>query len=334
MRELLHAIERWKAGGVPAALVRTVEVKGFGAAQYDNAMVVGRDGQRAGEVLRGVSDRSVASVVDAVLDDGTARLVDFTLAEPDADGAGLSCGGQARLLVEPVAALPELLWDEVRVGHTVALATVLDHPGAKPATLVVTADAVAGSVGDGALDPQAQAEARALLQDERNGRRKVDLDEGRLVIDKVVPRTRVLAVGGGEVIEALVDVGRSLGWLVDVVDGGEAIEASRRLGPADALVITTHDPVLGPDVLGAALGSRTFFVGALGSRGTQARRAERLAEMGFGLDDLARVHGPVGLDLGARSPAETALSICAEILAVRSGRETASLRDRSGPINA
>jgi xanthine dehydrogenase accessory factor len=129
-------------------------------------------------------------------------------------------------------------------------------------------------------------------------------------------------------------VGRSLGWLVDVVDGGDAIEAARRLGPADALVVTTHDPVLGPDVLGAALGSRAFFVGALGSRGTQARRAERLTEMGFGSDDLARVHGPVGLDLGARSPAETALSICAEVLAVRSGRAIASLRDRPGPINA
>src|SRR5687768_7639213 len=75
MRELLHAIERWKVGGVPAAMVRTVEVKGFGAAQYDNAMVIGRDGERAGEVLRGVSDRSVAAAVDAVLDDGAPRLV-------------------------------------------------------------------------------------------------------------------------------------------------------------------------------------------------------------------------------------------------------------------
>jgi xanthine dehydrogenase accessory factor len=333
MRELLQAIERWKTGGVPAAMVRTVEVKGFGAAQYDNAMVIGRDGERAGEVLRGVSDRSVAAAVDAVLDDGEPRLVDFSLAEPDADGAGLSCGGRARLLVEPVASLPDLLWEEVRIGHTVALATVVDHPAAAPTTLVVTTDHAAGTSGDRTLDERARTEARALLSDDRSGRRDVELDEGRLVIDKVVPRTRVLAVGGGEVIEALVDVGRALGWLVDVVDGSEAIEASRRLGPADALVITTHDPTLGPDVLGAALGSRTFFVGALGSRGTQQRRAERLTEMGFGPDDLARVHGPVGLDLGARSPAETALSICAEVLAVRSGRSIPALRDRSGPIN-
>ena len=135
-------------------------------------------------------------------------------------------------------------------------------------------------------------------------------------------------------VDALVDVARSLGWLLEVVnDSGEAIEASRRLGPADAVVVTSHDPVLGPDVLGAALSSRAFFVGALGSRGTQAKRAARLTEMGFGPDDLDRVHGPVGLDLGARTPAETALAICAEVLGVRSGRDVRGLRTTTGPIN-
>jgi xanthine dehydrogenase accessory factor len=145
----------------------------------------------------------------------------------------------------------------------------------------------------------------------------------------------VLCVGGGEVVDALVDLGRALGWLVEPrADGADAVEAAASLGPADALVVTTHDPRWGPEALAAGLTGRAFYVGALGSRRTQARRATALAERGLEEAVIAAVHGPIGLDLGSRSPAETALAICAEVLAVRSGRELPGLRDRAGAINS
>lgn len=334
MRELLDTVDATLASDTPAALVRAVDVAGFGAAQYDNAMVIAADGSRAGEILRGVPGPALRQAVDDVLADGVGRAVEFRLTEPDAEAAGLSCGGRARLVIEPVATVPDLLWEEVRNGRTIVLGALVGHPTLPPSTVVIGDGTVAGSTGDAAIDRELHALGTALLEDARGGHRELDLGPARAVLDKVVARTRVVAVGGGEVVEALVDVTRALGWLYEVIgEPSAAIEAARRLSPTDALVVTSHDPVLGPDVLGAALSSHTFFIGALGARSTQAKRAARLGEMGFSAEDIHRVHGPVGLDLGARTAAETALAICAEILAVRSGRDLAGLRDSAGPIN-
>ncbi len=334
MRELLDAIDRWAAAGTPAVLARTLDITGFGAGQYENVVAVSIAGERAGAMLRGAPDPVLDDLAATVLGDGVARVVTFSLSDEQAPGSGLSCGGRARVLVEPVTSVPAALWTLVREGETFALATAIDHPNLAPSTVVVTTADVAGTTGDPTLDEPVVEAARAVLADGRATRDRLEVDRCTVTIDKVVPRTRVLAVGGGEVVDALRDVTRALGWLYDrCEEGPEAIDAARALGAADALVVTTHHPTLGPDVLGAALGSRSFFVGALGSRHTQSRRATRLGEMGFDADDVARIHGPVGLDLGGRTPSETALAICAEILAVRAGRDLPSLRDRSGPIN-
>ena len=160
------------------------------------------------------------------------------------------------------------------------------------------------------------------------------LDTDGLVVEKVAPKTKVVTIGGGEVVAALADLTASLGWLYETQpEGDAAVACAAALSGADALVVTTHHPHWGPACLAAALQSTAFFIGALGSRGTQRRRGEALLASGTSEADVARIHGPVGLDLGGRTPAETALAICAEVLAVRSGRDLPSLRDRGGPIN-
>lgn len=339
MHDLLPLVDAAAAEGVAAVLVRAVDVHGFGAGQYDQATVVTVDGRRAGAVLRGAADATVAAALPTVLEAGVGTTVGFLLGDPDAPGAGLSCGGRARLVVEPLSAVEGGLWTALRTGRPIVVGVVVDHPNLAPHTVVVADGRLLGSTGDASLDTGLRTAADELAADPRTTRRRVELDRGTLFLDLVHPRTRIVAFGSGEVVDALRDVCASLGWLFDVVpaDGSDsgpaALTAVRSLGGADAVVVVTHDPVVGPEVLAAALAGDAFFVGALGSRHTQRRRADRLAELGLPATTIARIHGPVGLDLGGRAPAETALAICAQVLAVRSGRDPIGLAGREGPIN-
>ncbi|MDY7102005.1 MAG: XdhC family protein [Actinomycetota bacterium] len=333
MRELLAEIDAWRREGRAAALVRAIGVSGFGAAQYESSMVVADGGRRAGSLLRDAVDASVAPAIGETLGTARGRALSVQLATPQAGAAGLSCGGSATVVVEPLESLPALLFDSVAAGCSFVVATTTVVPDA-PRSLVVTADATDGTLGAAGLDAEVIEAARALLDSPREVRRLLETGDGAAVhLERLDPRTRVVVAGGGEVADALGEQARTLGWLVDLVPDEAAIDAAGALGAADALVVTTHHPIVGPDALLAGLRSGAFFIGALGSRRTQATRAERLRASGATDDDLDRVHGPVGLDLGGRTPAETALAICAEILAVRAGRDLSSLRDTSGPIN-
>jgi xanthine dehydrogenase accessory factor len=316
--------------------VRAVEVSGFGAGQYDNALLMSAKGEVAGAILRGVADAEVRRAVQQVLSDpaGAPRTLRVGVNDPEAAAGGLSCGGSALLVLEPLEGLPLDLWELLRSARPVVVATMVER-GGHPVTLAVDDETVVGTLDGGKLDAQVITAARELLANPRANRRALEATPGRVLIEKLLPRTRILSAGGGEVVDALMDVTRSLGWLVEPrTDGAETVAILSRCSPTDAVVVTSHDPEWGPAALAAALGSQAFFVGALGSRHTQQRRAERLAALGVGSEEVARIHGPVGLDLGGRTPAETALAICAEVLAVRSGRNLASLSDRSGSINS
>jgi len=321
----------------PAVLVRIVEASGFGAAQRERAVLVLPDGTWAGSILRGVSDAEVDRLTMTVLglgdrvDASREQLVRVT--DADASACGLSCGGRARLVAQPLTSVPRGLWDAVCDGRPVVLATLVDA-GPAPSTMLVEADRVQGTLGDDEADRVAATRGRALLADPRRAGDTVELAAGRILLDRIEPATRIVGIGGGEVLEALATLASALGWLFDAEpEGPSATLAAERLGPQDALVLTSHHPDHGPAALAAALASEAFFVGALGSRSTQTRRGQRLAALGVAAADIARIHGPVGLDLGGRTPAESALAICAEILAVRSGRPLPGLRDGAGPIN-
>lgn len=338
MRELLAEIDAHRRAGRVAALVRAIGVEGFGAAQYESSMVVAEGGRRAGSLLRDAVDAQVSPTIAAVLGGGGGSAVAVDLATPRAGAAGLSCGGSAVVVVEPLDALPTLLWRSIEAGRSVVVATAARAPG-PPRSLVVTDDEVGGTLGDGAIgdraiDEEVVAAARSLLGSPRDLRRRLETADGTVVqLERLDPRVRVVVAGGGEVAEALVEQSRTLGWLCDVVGDDDACAAAEGLGASDAVVVTTHHPLVGPETLLAALRTDAFFVGALGSRRTQAARGERLRASGASDAEMDRIHGPVGLDLGGRTPAETALAICAEILAVRSGRDLAALRNTSGPIN-
>lgn len=321
MREVGATVSEWVAVR-PVALARVIGMRGLGAAPVGEVLAVRDDGQVAGELLHGVLDEPVRAAAREVLDPGGAAMtvLDAPISEPTALGAGLACSGQARVLVHRVGPVEQAFAAALTDGEPVALVTddrrvaaVLggDHPRV---------------VGD--ADPAAVARARGLLD-----RGVTAADEGPPRVDAYVPPPHMLVVGGGALAAALDAQCALLGWPCRATtDLDEATAAVTAFGPGDVLVLLDHDPAADA-VLAAGLRTGRGFLGALGSRHTQAARRQRLTEAGFGPEDLARVHGPVGLDLGARTPAGTAVSIVAEVLAVRSGRNPAALGAVSGPIH-
>jgi xanthine dehydrogenase accessory factor len=260
---------------------------------------------------------------------------------------------------------PTPLFDAVRdaVGaqRPVALVTVVagPHTGAK---LLVGADGTSsGTLGNADLDRVVARDARGELVSGRSGVRHYG-EQGQAIedtvtvfIDSFAPPPRLLVFGAVDFTAALVRVAKVLGYRVTVCDAREVFATTRRfpeadevvvdwphrlleregpgLGPADAICVLTHDVKFDIPALVAALATRAGYIGAMGSRRTHDERVARLREAGVGDDGLARIMAPIGLDLGARTPEETAISVCAEIIARRTGRAAVSLRDGTGPIH-
>ncbi|ETW97317.1 MAG: hypothetical protein ETSY1_23180 [Candidatus Entotheonella factor] len=336
MREFIDHLNQWRAAGQRHVLVRAVDVVGFGAGQYDNALIINERDERCGMILRGLVDDDIAAAVEPVLAEGIPRIVTVRAATAEAEGVGLSCGGSALLLVQAASDLPDELWKQIKVGRQVVLASIIRADGQPGAGgIVVQVDgSTAGTLGSTMLDASATKAGLELLTTDRRSRERIEVNGDTLLLDKIMPRTRVVVVGSGELAEALTDLTRVLGWSIEeMADDQAAIDAASVLGPADSLVVTTHHPSIGPAVLWVALQSEVGYIGALGGRRTQTSRAETLRELGASDEQIDSIYGPVGLDLGGRNPAETALAICAEILAVRSGRALPGLREGSGSIN-
>jgi xanthine dehydrogenase accessory factor len=191
-----------------------------------------------------------------------------------------------------------------------------------------------GTLSDPQADAEAVSRAREALDQACPGPRPFTVGDRSIVLLVFVAPTRVVVVGAVDLAAAIEAQGRLLGWTVVTVETTVQTEAEvAGLRPADAVVVLSHDDAVDAPSLRAALAGRAGFVGALGSRHTQARRADDLRRAGVAEADIGRIHGPVGLDLGGTTPQDTALAICAEILAVRSGRSALTLQGRAAPIH-
>jgi len=317
MRDLARTIVEWVDGGHQVAVVRVVEVTGFGAVPAGEVLAIRADGERAGAVLAGTVDPALVGALPKVFAGETVEVT-APVGEHEAVAAGLACSGSARLLLHPVGP-DRAAWEALGEGRPAALASALDGTG----HLVLTEPGAAP--GD-----EVQAAAAQLLSRGVTGRTVV----GGTLVEAWAPRPVLVTVGGGALAEALANQCRLLGWEARDVSGvAEATAAVEAFGPSDVLVLLDHDPAMDAVLLAGLAGGRGFL-GALGSRHTQAERRQRLHTAGCTDDDLYRIHGPVGLDLGARSPAEVAVSIVAEVIADRAGRHAAPLRTTAGPISA
>lgn len=264
--------------------------------------------------------------------------------------------------------LYERLRDLIRASSPVALATVIEGPGIGAKLLVEPGAAALGTLGHPELDRIVHRDALGELEAGRTGVRHYgpegqttpeDLADTPIVsvfVESWAPPPQMWIFGAVDFTAALAKVAKILGYRVTVCDAREVFATRRRFPMADDVVVTwpgpqferngaalsgrdavcilTHDPKFDVPAVQGALATAVGYIGVMGSRKTHAKRLERLAEAGVtDAADLARLMSPIGLDLGARTPEETAVSICAEIIARRTGRATPSLRDGAGPIH-
>jgi xanthine dehydrogenase accessory factor len=314
-----------------AVVARVVDTKGFSTVPVDELVAVDAAGRVHGDLLGRPGAEHLRTAAAALLSDGGPdRLATITIAIHGSDVAelGLSCGGQAEVLMQPAAAIPHQLWDLLAARVPVALVTRVDGVDAGPAALVVDGDG--GVWGSLSGADEVISEARSVLAEGRSAHRRLD----DFLVEAWVPSPRLVVVGAGEVVAALAAQAGLLGWELRATESPDGLdELFDWAGGHAALIVLSHDPHVDAPALAAGLERGVGYVGAMGSRGTQSRRLERLATMGVTTEQLDRIHRPIGLDLGGRRAPEVALAIVAEILAAHYGRTGRSLRDSEGPIH-
>ncbi|MGW6783579.1 XdhC family protein [Streptomyces sp. NPDC054987] len=326
MRELVETAKRWVAEGRAGYLARPVTEQGFGPRDPAGAVLVDVRGECVGSLYRGVFDAELVAEAAAMGPGATARVCEVSVAGDQAVAAKLTCGGQAEVLLQPLAAVPAEWWELLGEGVGVALVTRLNEAADQASSEVVRATALPGD--------DAGRRAGELLATRRAGRDALYGESGLVLVEAHPSAPYVVIGGGGELAAVIERQAVLLGWEAVRVEAAEpavaAIEARR---DSACVVVLSHDEQFDVPMLRAALAAGVPYVGALGSRRTTARRREGLLAAGVTEAELARVHGPIGLDLGARTPPETALAICAEILAVLGSRKAGALRDAAGPVN-
>lgn len=365
MRDLLDSLAAWDRDG--AAVGRAVVIRTFGSAPRPEGAVllVADDGRLMGSVSGGCVEGAAAEEIAEARRTGRTRVVRYGISDEDAWDVGLACGGTIDVLVQPF--VPAAVVDAATAslgprGRALAVATPLPAdaprstfgphqpgPGAAPEQGIVIDSAgavVGGSTGDVATDVALGRIVAEILEDGRS--RTVELAGRSFFIEAFPVRPRLVVVGAVEVARSLVRYARELGYETVVVDGRAAFATTERfpnvdrlvvawpdeafitldVGPNDAVAILSHDPKFDEPAIVDATRRGCRYVGAVGSRKTQTDRRLRLSEAGLSPDEIARLHGPIGLDLGGRDPAETALAIMSEIVAARRGGSGIPMRER------
>lgn len=323
MESVLSQAGRWRELGRRVAVATVVATRRSAPRPVGSKLVVSESGQLAGSVSGGCVENDVVLAAQDVLAGGPPRLLTYGITDEMAFGVGLPCGGEIDVFVEEL--------------------TDAERPD-------VMLTVVAGEgVGERLHDPELVEAAR------RRGRSHVlELGDRTVLADVSAPPTRLFVYGAVDTAEALCRAAKLLGWRTIVADARASFATPERIPSADellllwpdealaqvqpdlgtAVIVLTHDDKFDLPLIRGALASDAFYVGWIGSRRNQERRRGLLREEGVGDDELERIAGPAGLDIGADTPAETALSMLAEILAVRAGRGGGRLKESSRRIHA
>ncbi|MFI7383837.1 XdhC family protein [Streptomyces sp. NPDC049813] len=369
MLDIAEELDRWVGQGRDFAVATVVAVGGSAPRQPGAALAVDSEGTAIGSVSGGCVEGAVYELCREALESGEPVLERFGYSDDDAFAVGLTCGGVIDILVTPVRAADEALrgvlaaaLGAAATGEAAALARVVAGPAALMGrALLVRADGSAQG-GFGAhpeLDRTVAGEARAFLDAGRTGTLDIGEQGSRcgapltLLVESSVPPPRMIVFGAIDFASALVRMGRFLGYRVTVCDARPVFATAARFPDADEIVVEwphrylertevdartvlcvlTHDAKFDVPLLRLALRLPVAYVGAMGSRRTHLDRNERLREVGVTELELARLRSPIGLDLGARTPEEVAVSIASEIVAHRRGGSGVSLTGAHTPIH-
>ncbi|HSV67379.1 MAG TPA: XdhC/CoxI family protein [Mycobacteriales bacterium] len=373
MRDVLGSLRDWYATGRPFGLATVVAVTRSAPRQPGAAMAVGPDGEVVGSVSGGCVEGAVYDLATEVVATDEPVLRTYGYSDSDAVAVGLTCGGTVGIFVQAVdaARLPQLgaVLASIEARRPVALATVLAG-GRAGARLAVWPDGlgagtgtrrgdVQGTLGNDGLDAAVTDDARGMLAHGSTGQRHYGprgerrRDDVTVFIESYATPPRLLVFGAIDFAAAMARIGTFLGYHVTVCDARAVFATRRRFPDADevvvewphrylartavdertAICVLTHDPKFDVPLLRVALRTPAGYVGAMGSRRTHDERLKGLREAGLTEPELARLRSPIGLDLGARTPEETAVAIAAEIVAGRWGGSGRPLAQTDGAIH-
>ncbi|MFI2640938.1 XdhC family protein [Streptomyces sp. NPDC018610] len=368
MLDIAEELNRWVEQGRDFAVATVVAVGGSAPRQPGAALAVDSGGTAVGSVSGGCVEGAVYELCRQALEDGETVLERFGYSDEDAFAVGLTCGGVIDILVTPVRAdssarpvLAAALAAAAR-GEAAAVARIVTGPAELTGrALLVRPDGSfeGGFAAHPELDRTVAGEAAALLDAGRTGTLEIGEQGSRcgapltVLVESSVPPPRMIVFGAIDFASALVRTGKFLGYHVTVCDARPVFATRTRFPDADEIVVEwphrylegtevdgrtvlcvlTHDAKFDVPLLKLALRLPVAYVGAMGSRRTHLERNERLREVGVTDLELARLRSPIGLDLGARTPEETALSIAAEIVAARRGGSGVSLTGAHTPIH-
>ncbi|SDJ60771.1 XdhC family protein [Streptomyces indicus] len=368
MLDIAEELNRWVEQGRDFAIATVVAVSGSGPRQPGAALAVDSEGTAIGSVSGGCVEGAVYDLCMQALEDGETVLERFGYSDEDAFAVGLTCGGIIDILVTPMRAdapgrgVFAAALAAAAAGEAAAVARITDGPAeVMGRALLVRPDGSyeGGLGGHPELDRTAAASATAMLDGGKNGTVVIGEDGSHcgqpltLLVESSVPAPRMIVFGAIDFASALVRIGKFLGYHVTVCDARPIFATKTRFPEADDIVVEwphkylertevdgrtvlavlTHDAKFDVPLLQHALKLPVAYIGAMGSRRTHEDRNKRLREVGVTELELARLRSPIGLDLGARTPEETALSIAAEIVANRRGGSGVSLTGAHTPIH-
>jgi xanthine dehydrogenase accessory factor len=306
MQEVAEDILAWHEAGTPAVFARVLSMEGFSTWAGDELVALNQAGEQRGDLLGRYGAEQLASAGSGLLAGTPAlgRLAIEVHGKRVAE-AGLSCGGQVELLLQPSATVPGDLWTAIARRAPVALVTAIDGPDAGPLGAVVhPGGRWSGAVGaaPGARPPEeALAAAGDLLPAGSTARHVLEHPLGTFLVEAWVPDPRLVLIGGGDLAAAIAAQAALLGWESRASEDVEAFPALFDWGGAStALVVLSHNPHLDTPALIEGLGRDIAYVGAMGSRRTQSGRVERLEAQGVTEDAMGRIHRPIGLDCHLR----------------------------------
>ncbi|MEW2272585.1 XdhC family protein [Streptomyces griseofuscus] len=358
MRDIAQGLSSWSASGKRFAVATVVRTWKSAPRQAGSSLAVAEDGEVIGSVSGGCVEGAVYELASEVLESGEPALVTYGVSDDDALAVGLTCGGIIEILVRPAGAgrfpgLPGVL-EAMDAGRPVAVVSPLPDEGggaepdptAAPAgQMIVTPSGAQGTLGDPRLDAAVVERAQGLLAQGSTGVMRVGRageerrDDVAVFVESFAPPPRMLVFGAIDFASAVARIGKFLGYHVTVCDARPVFATRRRFPDADELVVDwphrylestevdgntvicvlTHDPKFDVPLLQRALRTPARYIGAMGSRRTHEDRLRRLREEGMTEAELSRLSAPIGLDLGARTPEETAVAIMAEVIALRWG---------------
>ncbi len=365
MRDILGPITKWWDANETFGLATVVRTFSSAPREPGASLAVSAQGEVVGSVSGGCVEGAVYELATQVMTTGEPVLQRYGVSDDDAFAVGLTCGGIIDIFVEPASQerfgeLAEIA-QAVRSGVPVAVATVIEGPGEIGARRIIwQGERATGTLGAGdRLDQAVDDDARGMLAQGVTAVRRYGpqgerrLDDLAVFVQSFAPPPRMLVFGAIDFAAAVAKVGKFLGYRVTVCDARPVFATSSRFPDADEVIIDwphrylagistdartvicvlTHDPKFDVPLLEVALRRPAAFIGAMGSRRTHEDRLARLREAGLGEDELARLRSPIGLDLGARTPEETAVAIAAELIQLRWGGSGQPLTVTNGRIH-